>query len=59
MTIDDIDAFSQALGVSPLELVPDWPASTSRVSSGSNGQLMSTTRVLDAEYLLCDNYAAA
>lgn len=34
-------------------------ASTSAVSSGSNGQLMSTTRVLDAEFLLCDNYAAA
>lgn len=33
--------------------------STSAVSSGSNGQLMSTTRVLAAEYLLCDNYAAA
>lgn len=34
-------------------------ASTSRVSSVSNGQLMSSTRVLTREYLVTGNIAAA
>lgn len=43
----------------PLDRRGRRKVSTRRVSSGSSGQLMSTTRVLAAEYVLCDNHAAA
>lgn len=43
----------------PLRRVAKKTASTRRVSSVSNGQLMSTTRVLTREYVVTGNRAAA